>query len=92
MAQEMLIKDISSGAPFVRWSRTICAILVEGIIRTILNLGDVEGIMGKINVKLFLIWKRCRLKINFTDDARRTTKTDHNSSPSAFGSGELKRH
>ena len=33
----------SSGGPFVQWSRTICAILVEGILR--IN-----------SVKLFLIW------------------------------------
>ena len=34
--QEMLFKDISylgSGDPFVQWSRTICEILVKGIMR-----------------------------------------------------------
>ena len=33
----------SSGSPCVRWSRTICAILKEGI-------------MGNIHVKLYEIW------------------------------------
>ena len=32
--------------------------------------------------------QRCRLKKTFLQDAR--TKTDHNSSPGAFGPGELK--
>ena len=41
--KEMSIKDISSfssGSHFVRWSKTVCAILVEGI-------------MGDIHLKLF---------------------------------------
>ena len=42
----------SSGGPRVKWSRTIYAILKEGI-------------MGKIHVKYYEIWtrRRCRLKI-----------------------------
>ena len=35
-AEEMSFKDISSsGSPFVQWSGTICAISVEGIMRSI---------------------------------------------------------
>ena len=71
---------------FVQWSRAICAISIEGIeehsCEIILNLDQ---------------WFRCYLKKKFTHNTRKAKtcntcqgKTDHNSSPCAFGSGEFK--
>ena len=48
----------SSGGPFVQWSGTICAILVEGIMRAfleiILNLD--QWFRRRCRLKTFLIW------------------------------------
>ena len=70
-------------------SQTFCAILAAGI-------------KGEQSCEIFLnldqwLRKRCHLKKKFTDAWRRRItiahleKTDHNSSPWAFGSGELKK-
>ena len=52
-----------------------------------------EGIMGNIHVKLYEIWQWLRSRCRFKKKLRHNgwqTKTDHNSSSWASGSGELK--
>ena len=67
----------SSGGPPVPWSQTIFAILKEGI-------------MGNSHVKLYEIWTGGSVKKSLQTTDTQQTKTDHNSSSCAFGSGELK--
>ena len=60
--EEISFKDISYLElwwPFVQWSRTICAILVEGIMRNdSVNLFGIwaSGSGGMVRFKRFLIW------------------------------------
>ena len=88
MVQEMSFKRFliwSYEGPPVQWSKTIYAILKEGI-------------MWNIHVKLYEIGPVVQEEMSFKEKVygRRmiedgcTTKTDHNTSPWAFGSGELK--
>ena len=82
VVQETLFKIFliwSSGRPRVQWSKTNYVILVGAILGTFMQSNFTFGPVAQK--------KRCRLNKKVY---RRRTKTDHNSSPLALASGELK--
>ena len=48
---------LSSGSPIVQWSRTVCAIFVQGVMRNNSVKLFEFGPVGKILFKIFLIWR-----------------------------------